>query len=953
MMIMTTSEMILPVPEDILSTSVGKEWSFLKQTLLQSTMKHPDNEYCHGWLFPALGGNAVESVLNKFTKDEAESFLKVCHKIEDVLFPNVLLMYNRVRFFMCGRDESESVADHINRLVLLYKGCEFDDPQKIILKDVITDKVVGVDASQVQNILFGCDPWLTRLSDTLASKSVGDKNERDGENGETNFELCKDHEGLARQEVINSNEQITKEDLQVTLPVNHEFDSKGKEKLLQNQNPSSVLKIDSVNGSKTSLKTDMRGSTCRQSLVAVDIKSSEEAVPGMDRPISKKDNKGHSTKRNAVASSTPSVRNETSARPKRKVQIPSRLQSDENTLKLLRFNERSRDICEKSSKLAEKIHKTCDVSMSKRLLVSDFKDENAYFDSASTTRDKTVSTRPISFESPTGDDVERVKLSRTTKTPKHHPCFKCVQCGLNFKTLSLFKRHKYSHKGKNSFICTLCKASFSSHSNLIRHRKTEHDKRDDKFSCPTCGKLFTSALTLQAHQNVHNVERPFKCKFCGKPFRWRVSLEYHHRVHTGQRPYSCKFCDKRFFDISSLQKHLRIHSNKKNFSCDLCNMKTRTLTALKAHVRKHLDISCVGDDLKRYSCEDCGKTFKNNASLKCHKFNHSGEKPYSCEVCGATFVWLAAYKRHCQTHTNVKPYKCDICGNSYADKAYLKRHRLGHSGERPFKCEVCSSTFVTVFNLKQHSKIHSSEKKFMCEVCGASFVRKCYLYKHRRIHYGKKTHACDQCDRKFYEPHRLRDHKKRHEKAANRLKKRYICEVCGRVFAKKVYLTKHVMTHTGNKPYVCPKCPAKFVDSFKLKRHIRTHDKGTARKVRSQWQNGAHSVSTTEAVISNLTAPNTAQTVVGAASSQSELEHVEIHIQGVKEEVEKEIIQLVSGEKLGSDHAVVQEGEMIQYVVEPSVESSDALQQIIVRHAGLPEQSEDSGEYKIIIVEIP
>ncbi|XP_052123055.1 transcription factor hamlet-like [Frankliniella occidentalis] len=54
-----------------------------------------------------------------------------------------------------------------------------------------------------------------------------------------------------------------------------------------------------------------------------------------------------------------------------------------------------------------------------------------------------------------------------------------------------------------------------------------------------------------------------------------------------------------------------------------------------------------------------------------------------------------------------------------------------------------------------------------------------------------------------------------------KLKDRYSCKFCGKVFPRSANLTRHLRTHTGEQPYKCKFCERSFSISSNLQRHVR------------------------------------------------------------------------------------------------------------------------------------
>ncbi|XP_065172317.1 transcription factor hamlet-like isoform X2 [Atheta coriaria] len=59
-----------------------------------------------------------------------------------------------------------------------------------------------------------------------------------------------------------------------------------------------------------------------------------------------------------------------------------------------------------------------------------------------------------------------------------------------------------------------------------------------------------------------------------------------------------------------------------------------------------------------------------------------------------------------------------------------------------------------------------------------------------------------------------------------KVKDRYACKYCGKVFPRSANLTRHLRTHTGEQPYKCRYCERSFSISSNLQRHVRNiHNK--------------------------------------------------------------------------------------------------------------------------------
>ncbi|XP_077779711.1 uncharacterized protein LOC144326775 [Podarcis muralis] len=193
----------------------------------------------------------------------------------------------------------------------------------------------------------------------------------------------------------------------------------------------------------------------------------------------------------------------------------------------------------------------------------------------------------------------------------------------------------------------------------------------------------------------------------------------------------------------------------KRFTCLECGMSFRNQKQFAAHQKIH-----TGQ--KSHKCADCGKSYRNKWNLKVHKRTHTGEKPFKCTVCKKSFNVRSNLNAHQIIHTGVKPYKCSVCGKSFARSSYLNAHQITHTKKKPYKCSKCGKCFAHSSHLTDHKRTHTGEKPFKCSVCNKCFAQKSNLTRHQSIHKGQRPHECSICGKSFTSKSNLKRHQKHH-----------------------------------------------------------------------------------------------------------------------------------------------------------------------------------------------
>ncbi|XP_072334690.1 zinc finger and BTB domain-containing protein 40 isoform X3 [Scyliorhinus torazame] len=224
--------------------------------------------------------------------------------------------------------------------------------------------------------------------------------------------------------------------------------------------------------------------------------------------------------------------------------------------------------------------------------------------------------------------------------------------------------------------------------------------------------------------------------------------------------------------------------------------------------------------------EGDGEPIADQKEVKCKP---GAKQTFTCSACGKTFTFKCRLELHltrCRSIGHLKVASCEECGETRTSQKDLEKHRVEeHDAPKrkkrrlPVTCDMCGKSFAHQSGMQYHKRSdHFDEKPFSCNECGAKFAANSTLKNHMRLHTGEKPFFCKHCDMTFMQAAALAYHmKKKHSEG-----KMYGCQYCEAVFAQSIELTRHVRTHTGDKPYVCRECGKGFSQANGLSMHLRS-----------------------------------------------------------------------------------------------------------------------------------
>ncbi|KAK6329004.1 hypothetical protein J4Q44_G00009820 [Coregonus suidteri] len=434
----------------------------------------------------------------------------------------------------------------------------------------------------------------------------------------------------------------------------------------------------------------------------------------------------------------------------------------------------------------------------------------------------------------------------------------CSTCGESFAKKQDMLAHQLSHHK--------AQADDAKHVHMDNSNGAGHKEEIDSIICGNCGTFCTSYHHLETHQCTTHGKSEFATgderTEMGNSVKGKELGHMKENLDNGDRQYKCDQCGRVYRHAGSLLNHKKSHKTGV-FRCMVCQKRFYNLLALKNHQRTHFDV-------KRHTCNECGKAFKIQKQLlnhlRIHKENQAKIQELNNQI--QALMQMNGTRSEGGMHSLNAPANqaATTTRRKCRPTVYRKKPSVGEGDQtasqnevksegagdpRPYSCDQCGRTYRHAGSLVNHKNSHKTGE-YYCSVCNNTYSNQLAMKNHLRIHFSVKKHSCQDCGKAFRGKKQLSNHICAHlrkdmpggVRGSGRRRARNIkCKQCRLTFVSADQLTAHTCGSLANssegsdgqmsmsvkkeeRPFTCNICNRSYRHAGSLLNHKNTHKSG-------------------------------------------------------------------------------------------------------------------------------